>query len=123
MCKEGKPLVPSAWGLLKAVKRLVQATHVVRAASVNKAGRLLAVDLLVKSAMEKSILDVELVNWPRPRDRKAENDADHRRLNNRAECLIKINALLLRITSYHPSRLVPGKVAVRVEFMFEDPLP
>jgi hypothetical protein len=57
-------------------------------AGVDEARRLLTVDILIKSAMKEGILDVQLVNGPRSRD----DDADRGRLDDRAECLIKINS-------------------------------
>jgi hypothetical protein len=42
--------------LLEAVERLAEMTDVVRTASVNKVGRLLTIDLLIKSATEEGIL-------------------------------------------------------------------
>jgi hypothetical protein len=44
--------------LLEAIEGLVKTADVVRTAGVNKAERLLTVDLLVKIAVEKGVLDV-----------------------------------------------------------------
>jgi hypothetical protein len=60
----GKSLVPGPWSLFEAVEGLVQTTHIVQTPGVNEARRLLTIDLLVKVAMKKGILDVELVNRP-----------------------------------------------------------
>jgi hypothetical protein len=60
----GKSLVPGPWSLFEAIEGLVQTTHIVRTPGVNEARRLLTIDLLVKVAMKKGILDVELVNRP-----------------------------------------------------------
>jgi hypothetical protein len=57
-------LVPSPRGLLEAVEGLVKPTNMLRMSVIDEAGRLLAVDLLIKSAMKKGILDIEMVNGP-----------------------------------------------------------
>jgi hypothetical protein len=47
----GAALVPSPRGLLEAVEGLVKSTNMLRTSVIDEARRLLAVDLLVKSAM------------------------------------------------------------------------
>jgi hypothetical protein len=47
----GAALVPSLRGLLEAVEGLVKSTNMLRTSVIDEAKRLLAVDLLVKSAM------------------------------------------------------------------------
>ena len=123
MREVGETLVPRSRGLLEAVQRLVQATDVVGAVGVDEARRLLTLDLLVKIAMEEGILDVELVERPGARYREAEDDADRGRLDDGAECLVKVDPRLLREAANHPSRLVAGEAAIRVEFVLEDPFP
>jgi hypothetical protein len=61
-----EPLVPCSGSLLEAIEGLVKMADVVRTAGVNKARRQLTVDLLVKIAVEKGVLDVKLVDGPRP---------------------------------------------------------
>ena len=90
-------------------------------ASVDEARRLLAVDLLVKIAMEKGILDVELVDGPRPRDGDAEDDADRGRLDDGAKRLVEIDPGLLREPADHPPSLVAGEATISVELVLEDP--
>jgi hypothetical protein len=87
----GKLLVRSPRGLLEAIERFVQMTHKMRSSRIDEAGRLLAVDLLIKIAMKEGILDIQLTNWPATRCGDAEDDADGRRLGDGAEGLIKIN--------------------------------
>jgi hypothetical protein len=116
-------LVPGPWSLLEAVEGLVQTTYVVRTPGVNKARRLLTVDLLVKVAMKKGILDVELVNRPRPRESDAEDDADRGWLDDGAEGLVEINPRLLREAADDPSSLVASKAAVGVKLVLVDPFP
>jgi hypothetical protein len=42
----------------------VKVAHIVRAARINKPERLLTIDLFVKFAMEKGVLDIKLVDRP-----------------------------------------------------------
>jgi hypothetical protein len=73
--------------------------------------------------MEKGVLNIELMNGPRSRDGDTEDDADHGRLDDGTEGLIKVYPRLLREAADHPSSLVAGKAAVRVELVLEDPFP
>jgi hypothetical protein len=73
-------------------------------------------------AMKKSIFQVQLVKRPGARSSKAEDDSNHARLDDGAERLIVVDAVVLREPANHPSRLVAGKGTVRVEFVFENPL-
>jgi hypothetical protein len=57
-----EPPVPSPRGLLEAVERFVQTTHKLGSSRIDEAGRLLAVDLLIKIATKKAVLDVQLPN-------------------------------------------------------------
>jgi hypothetical protein len=59
-----EPLVPCSGSLLEAIEGLVKTADVVRTARVNKARRLLTVDLLVKIAVKEGVLDVELMDGP-----------------------------------------------------------
>jgi hypothetical protein len=88
-------LIPRPGSLLEAVERLVKTTPVVGMSQVDEAGRLLAVDLLVKRAMEKGILDTELMYRPGTRSGHAEDDANGGRFNNMTKCLIEVDTGLL----------------------------
>jgi len=68
--------------LLQAVEGLLQQTNVIRCRGVDEARRLLAIDRLLKTAMEKGILDIKPVDRPRPRGSDAEDDADRGRFDN-----------------------------------------
>jgi hypothetical protein len=57
-----EPLVPSPRGLLEAIERFVQTTHKLWSSQIDEAGRLLAVDLLIKIALKKAVLDVQVPN-------------------------------------------------------------
>jgi hypothetical protein len=73
----------------------MKAAHIVWAASVDEARRLLTIDLLVKIAVEEGILDVELMNRPGSRDGDAEDDADRGGLDDGAEGLVEVDPRLL----------------------------
>lgn len=61
----GKSLVPSMRCMFKAIQGFVETTNVVRESKVDKTERVLTVHRFIKSAMEKGVLDIELVNQPR----------------------------------------------------------
>jgi hypothetical protein len=46
---------------------------------------------------------------------------DHGRLDNKAECLIVVDAFLLGEAADNPACLVPSEGAVGLEFIFEQP--
>jgi hypothetical protein len=100
----------------------MKTTNVVGVARINEAWGLLTIDLLVKIAMKEGILDIELVDRPRPRDGDAENKADRSWLDDGAERLVKVNARQLREATDDPPCLVASKAAIRVELVFENPL-
>jgi hypothetical protein len=56
-----KTTVPVSWGLLQAIKGLVETTDISGMNRVNKTCRLVAIDCLRKSPMKKHILDIKLV--------------------------------------------------------------
>ena len=101
----------------------MKAAHIVGATGINKTRRLLAIDLLVKIAVEEGILDIKLVDRPRTGDRNGEDDADGGRFDNRAERLVEVDARLLGVATDHPPSLIPSQPSIRMEFMLEDPLP
>ena len=89
---------------------------------VNKAWRLLIVDGLLQVFVKKCVLHVQLVDRPAPGSGDAEDDADHRRLDDGAECLIVVNAVALSEAANNPASLVTGKGTIGVEFMLINPL-
>jgi hypothetical protein len=116
-------LIPRPRGLLEAVERLVKSADMMRMIQVDEAGRLLTIDLLVKSAMEESILDVELTYRPSTRSSDAEDDTNGLRLDDRTKSLIEVDTGLLREATDHPTRLVSRKSTIGPKFMLEDPFP
>jgi hypothetical protein len=121
MCIVSKPLIPRPGSLLEAIERLVKPADMMWMSQVDEAGRLLAVDLLVKRAMEEGILDVELTYRPSTRSSDAEDDANGGRLDDGTECLVEVDTGLLREATDHPTRFVPRKSSIRSKFMLEDP--
>ena len=55
----------------------------------------MAVDSLLEVAVEEGILHVQLMDGLGTRGGDAEDGADRRRFDNRAECLVVVNAGLL----------------------------
>jgi hypothetical protein len=84
---------------------MVRPTDVLRASRVDEAGGLATVDDLGELAVEEGVLDIELASLPFKGEREGEDDTDHGRFDNRTECLIEVNALLLRETTKHPRAL------------------
>ena len=121
MYVESEPLVPGSGSLLEAVQRLVEPADMVGVAGVDEAGRLLAVHLLVKSAVEEGVLDVKLVDRPGVRQGDAQDDADRGWLDDGAESLVEVDAGLLREAAHYPASLVASKATIRVKLVLEDP--
>ena len=94
----------------------------VRMSRVNKAWRLLTVDGLLQVSVKKGVLHVHLVDRPTPGSGDAEDDADHRRLDDRVERLIVVDAVALSEAANNPASLVTGKRTIGVEFMLINPL-
>jgi hypothetical protein len=61
----GEALVPHTRSLLESIEGLVESTDMLRPRRVDEARWLLTIDHLIKIAMEKGVLDVELMNRPR----------------------------------------------------------
>lgn len=91
---------------------LEKSTDMMRSIRVNKAERLLAIHSFVKGAMEKGILDVQMVNRLGARGGKRENNPDGGRLDDGTKSLIKINIGLLRVAMNDPSCLVSRQRAI-----------
>ena len=101
----------------------MQQTDMIRCRWVDEARRLLAVDSLLKTAMEKGILDIKPMDRPRPQGGDAEDAADRGQFDNRAECLIVVHVVLLGVTANSPLSLMAGQRPVGVVLMLVDPLP
>jgi hypothetical protein len=88
-------MVPSLWSLLQTVEELVEPAHQVGVGGVDESCGLGVVDRLRESAMKESVLDVELVHRPAPRERQSEHDADSGGLHHGTKSLIKVYASAL----------------------------
>lgn len=88
---------------------------------VHKASRLTAVDCLGEGAMQKRVLDIQLMNGPRARDGDGEDGANSSWLDHRAESPVVVDTEPLGEATKDPACLVPFQCAVRVELVFEDP--
>lgn len=108
--------------LLEAIEQLLKKPHMVGVRGVDEPGWLVAIHRFCEGAVEEGILDVELVYGPGVESSNAEDDADGGRLDYRAEYLVIVDAMPLRVASYNRAPLVVGKRAVGVELVFEDPL-
>jgi hypothetical protein len=97
-------------------------TYKVRRGRILKARRLLTVDCLIKSAMEKSIFDIKLMNRPCGGYGKTENNTNSARLANRRKSFFKINTLLLRKNVTYPTGFVACKSTIRMKFVAKYPL-
>jgi hypothetical protein len=72
---------------------------VLGASRVDEAGGLATIDDLDELAVEEGVLDVELASLPFKGERDGEDNADRGRFDIQTECLIVVNALLLRETT------------------------
>jgi len=95
---------------------------VVGGSRVDEAVRLLAVDRLVQMAVKKGVLHVQLMYLPGARSGDAEDDADGSRFNNRTECLVVVDVVLLRKTTNDPPGFMASERAISTIFVLEDPL-
>jgi hypothetical protein len=93
-----------------------------RMRSIDKASRLLTIDLPSKVSMKKRIGDIHLVNWPATRDRKLQHGANRARFNNRSKGLGEVDAGTLTETADHPTSLVALKGTIGVSLVPKDPL-
>jgi hypothetical protein len=101
---------------------MVQPTDMLGASRVDEAGGLATIDDLGKLVVEEGVLDVELASLPFKGEHDGEDDADRGQFDNRTECLIEVNALLLRETVKHPTCFVAIKRAIGLQLVAKDPL-
>jgi hypothetical protein len=121
MGMDSEPLVPCSGRLLESIERFMQPADVVRMSQVEKTRRLLTINLLIESAVKKSILDIKLVNRPGERDSKTEDDTDGIWLDDRTKCLVEVDAGLLRESTNHPTCFIAREATIGTKFMLEDP--
>ena len=117
-----KPVKPRLWRLLESIQGLAQEADIIGMSFVDEAGGLLIVHCLREIAVEKGVLDVELVNWPVASSCQVQDGADGRLLYNQRECLVEVEAGALREASDHPASLAALQGAVGIVLVLEDPL-
>jgi hypothetical protein len=100
----------------------VELAHHVGVARVDESCGLRAVDRLRESVMKESILDVELVHRPAPREHQSEHGADGGVLHHGTESLIKVHARELGEPPKNPTCLVPVKRTASLKLVLQDPL-
>jgi hypothetical protein len=93
---------------------------VLGASRVDEAGGLATVDNLGELAMEEGVLDVELASIPFKGECDGEDNADRGQFDNRTECLIEVNVLLLRETVKHPTYFVAVERAIGLQLVAKD---
>jgi hypothetical protein len=108
--------------LLQAIEGFVQTTYMLRHAGIDESRRLLAVDNLIESATEESILDIKLMDGPGAGDGDVEDKPNGGGLNDGAESLIVVDAGKLGEAVENPARLAPSQGAIIVELVTKDPL-
>jgi len=81
----GKPAVLGTGGLLQSIEGLVELTNKVRMSRVLETSRLHRVDCLDQSAVQKSILHIELVDGPAIGESQGEHSPNSSRLHDRTE--------------------------------------
>ena len=117
-----KPTVPSPRSLLQPIG-LVQTTNKIRMGGILKTRRLYAVNCISQGTMQKSILDVELMNRPAPRESQREHCVNSGWLHHRTESLREIHTRPLGKTTKNLVHHIPFERPVRPELVLEDPLP
>lgn len=122
MDEVGEPSVPCARRLFEPVEALGELAHVVSTVRHHESSWLPSIDVLVDDAMEKGIVDVELVHRPAATRRKGEDGADGRGLDDRAVGFTVVDAGSLCETSDNPSRLVPVEGPIFFVLVAKDPL-
>ena len=108
--------------MLEAVEGALEEAHSIGSSGVDEAGRLLAIHRLIEGAVEESVLHIKLMNRPGAGGGDAEDDTNGRGLDDGAEGLVVVDAMLLGVATNNPTCLVTGERAIGVELVLEDPL-
>jgi hypothetical protein len=96
-------------------------TDIIWMRGVNKARRLLTINCLYQSAMEKSILHIHLMNRPVMRESHRKNHPDGSWLDSRAKSFTIVHPMLLSKTTEDPLSFVAIKSTIRKKLMPEHP--
>ena len=111
-------MVPNTWGLFETIDCLTKFTDMLRMIMIDEALRLCHEYVLSKGALKKGIIDNKLSKGPTVTDSKTEDQTDSCRLDNGAECVMKINSrTLMKPFSNQTSRMCWLELA-RIHDMF-----
>jgi hypothetical protein len=108
--------------LLEAIERPVEPADHVRTGRINEPRRLTAVNCLSEKAMQKGILDVQLMDGPGPSKSQREHYADGGWLHHQAEGLIIVDPRALSEAPESPASLVALESAISPTLVGPDPL-
>lgn len=92
--------------MLQAIDGLVELAYHIGVSRINKASRLTIVDSLNDSPMNKSYIDIQLMNRPRMGQCQNEHGTDGSRLHDETERIIVVNTKAC-IPPKNPVGLVP----------------
>lgn len=109
----GEPFVVSTKSLFETIQGSMKETYMIGPCGLNKTQRLLAINNLVKSVMEKNILDIKMMYGLGVRNNNTENHVNGGRFDDGTEGFIKIYSGLLRATMNNPTGFVVGERAIR----------
>jgi hypothetical protein len=70
--------------------------------------------VLMSASMEEGILDVELMDWPGPREGQSQNSLDGSRLHHGAKGFVIVHPRMLGEAPQDPASLVPIQGAIRL---------
>ena len=119
-----KTTVPSSKRLLQPIQRLVKSADVVWMRWVLKTRWLNTVDSLGKSPVEESILDVQLMNRPMPRESQGQHCTNNSSwLNHRTESVGVVDARTLSETPENLASFITLQRTVSLEFVLKIHLP
>ncbi|XP_044374846.1 BTB/POZ and MATH domain-containing protein 2-like [Triticum aestivum] len=122
LVREGRePGEPRTRCLFEAVQRLVEEAHVLGVVRVDETRRLLTVDSLGETPVEKGVVDVHLMDRPVARGSNGEDDADRGGLDDGRERLVEVHARSLGEPAQYPACFVPFERPVRLELVAEEP--
>lgn len=104
--------------MFETIQETVEMTYEVRMRGVDETNRLAT----VKSTMQESILDIQLMNRPIMRKSKRKDNPNSDRFHYRTKCLVEINTGFLGESTENPPCLVSVKGAIGLKFELKDPL-
>jgi hypothetical protein len=91
--------------LLEAIERLVELTDIAGVSGILKTSRLCSKNSFRQGPVKEGVLYIELVNWPATGEGEGEHCPNCGGLDNRAECLVKVDPRALSKASEDPTSL------------------